>query len=349
MNRARTGALSALFSSWLWVATAAAADEPAGQIRVASTFPTGMELIGEAVTQLPATIATATGGEVVLRVYEPGELAPATETLFAVSDGRVDAGWGGAGWFADVDSAFSMFSAIPFGPGIGEYMAWLYHGGGLEIAREMFAGHDLYNIPCALIPPEASGWFRKEIRTVADLRGLRMRFFGLGAGVMRKLGVDTRSIAPGDIRQALEEGRIDAAEFSLPAMDRSLGLHEAAKYYYFPGWHQQATLFDLYINRHVWSDLPDRHRAVIELACGDMMRETIASGEARQWKAMREMRDAGVQIRRWPPEIIAAMESAWNELAAEEAEKSANFRRAYASYEAFRADYAIWRDHAYLR
>ena len=176
-----------------------------------------------------------------------------------------------------------------------------------------------------------------------------MRFFGLGAEVMQRLGVSTQLLPPGEIYAALQAGTIDAAEFSLPKMDQNLRLHEVAGYYYFPGWHQQATFFDLYINKAKWDALPERHKAVVELACGDMIRQSIAAGEAAQWKAMREMQAAGVQIRRWPPEIIAAMESAWNEVAEEEAARNPNFRRVYDSYMAFRRDYAIWHEHAYLR
>ena len=329
--------------------SAAAAEPRPIRLTFASTFPSAMPLIGAGASTLVTKIARATGGEVVLELHEPGKLVPAARTMHAVAEGKVDAGWGGAGWFASVDSAFNMFSTVPFGPGIGEYMAWMYHGGGLEQARAMFAARKIHNIPCAVIPPEASGWFRKEIRTIADFKGLRMRFFGLGAKVMQKFGVATQMQAPGDILAALKTGELDAAEFSLPAMDQKLGFHQVARYYYFPGWHQQATFFDLYINKQRWDALPDRHKVVIELACGDMVRATIAEGEAMQWKAMREMQASGVQIRRWPPEIIAAMESAWNEVAAEEAQRNPNFRRIYESYLAFRRDYAIWNEHAYLR
>ena len=330
-------------------AMASAADLQTNRLTLVSTFPGKMALIGEAATRLPGKIARATGGEIVFEFHEPGALVPATRTLHAVSEGKADAGWGGAGWFTAVDTAFNMFSSVPFGPDMGEYMAWMYHGGGLQFAREMFARHNLYNIPCAVIPPEASGWFRKEIRSVADLRGLRMRFFGLGAKVMQKLGVATQLLAPGDILKAMAGGELDATEFSLPAIDQSLRFFEVAKYYYFPGWHQQATFFDLYVNLQKWESLADRHKAVIELACGDMIRESIAQGEAAQWKAMTEMRAAGVQIRRWPPEIIAAMESAWNEVVADESERNPAFRRIYESYASFRQNYAIWREHAYLR
>lgn len=319
------------------------------RLSFASTFPSSMALIGEGGVRLPQKVARASGGEIELHFHEPGALVPAARTLHAVAEGAIDAGWGGAGWFTDVDTAFNMFSSVPFGPGIGEYMAWMYRGGGLELARDMFARHNLHNIPCAVIPPEASGWFRKEIRSVADLRGLRMRFFGLGAQVMQKLGVATQLMAPGDIFDALQKGDLDATEFSLPVMDQRLGFYKVAKYYYFPGWHQQATFFDLYVNLERWKALSDRHKAVLELACGDMIREAIAEGEAAQWKAMTEMQAAGVQIRRWQPEIIAAMESAWNEVVTEESARNPNFRRIYASYDEFRRHYAIWREHASLK
>jgi TRAP-type mannitol/chloroaromatic compound transport system substrate-binding protein len=338
-----------MFTAASWMTTPAIAEQSVIRLTFASTFPGKMALVGEGARELSAKIARASGGEIQLEFHEPGTLVPAKRTLYAVSEGTIDAGWGGGGWFNEVDSAFNMFSAVPFGPGMGEYMAWMYYGGGLEMARELFAQHNLHNVPCAVIPPEASGWFRKEISTAADLKGLRMRFFGLGAKVMERLGVTTQQLPPGEIYAALQKGELDATEFSLPQMDQALGFHEVAKYYYFPGWHQQATFFDLYINKAKWDALADRHKAIIELACGDMIRQSIAAGEAAQWKAMREMQAAGVQIRRWPAEILAAMESAWNEVAEKEATLNANFRRVYESYMQFRQEYAIWYEHGFLK
>jgi TRAP-type mannitol/chloroaromatic compound transport system substrate-binding protein len=337
------GALLCASSAW-------AQGQAKVRLNMASTFPSSMVLIGEAAKKLPAKIARASGGEIELRFHEPGALVPAAKAVEAVSAGSVDAAWAGAGWFAGVDSAFNMFSSVPFGPGIGEYMAWMYHGGGLELAREMFAKHNVHNIPCAVIPPEASGWFRKEIKSVSDLKGLKMRFFGLGAKVMEKLGVATQQLAPGEILQALQLGTIDATEFSLPAMDQRLGFHQVAKYYYFPGWHQQATFFDLMISKKKWDALSEQHKAIIEHACGDQIRESIAEGEALQWRAIREMQEkSGVQVRRWPAEILAAYEKAWNEVVAEESARNPNFKRVWDSYARFRADYAIWREHGYLK
>jgi TRAP-type mannitol/chloroaromatic compound transport system substrate-binding protein len=329
--------------------TADAAESSPVKLDVASTFPSSMPVLGDVSRKLPEKVLRATGGELVLTFHEPGKLVPGAETVNAVSQGKVAMAWAGAGWFAGKDSAFNMFSSVPFGPGIGEYMAWLYRGGGLEMAREMFHQHGVHNIPCGIIPPEASGWFQKEIRTVNDLKGLKMRFFGLGAKVMAKHGVVTRQLPPGEIIEALKSGALDATEFSLPAMDQTFGFHKVAKYYYFPGWHQQATLFDLYINKTVWDGLHERHRAVIELACGDAMREMIADGEALQWKAMREMQSEGVQLKRWPAEILVSFENAWQEVVAEEAARNSNFKRIYDSYAQFRENYAIWRHFSFLQ
>jgi len=320
------------------------------RISLASAFPTSLTLIGEAAPKLAKKIERASGGTLEMKVNEPGALVPALQAIQATSQGSVDAAWSNAGFFASTDSAFNMFATVPFGPGIPEYLAWIHNGGGLELSREMFGKHNIHNLPCAIIPPEASGWFRKEIKTVQDLKGLKMRFFGLGAKVMAKLGVSTQLLAPGDIFQALQLGTIDATEFSLPSMDQKFGFYQVAKFYYFPGWHQQATFLELYVHKKKWDSLSDTHKAIIEQACGDLIRDVIAEGEATQWKAMTEMRDKhGVQIKTWSPEIMAALQKGWNDVIAEESASNPNFKKVYESYSKFRADYSIWREYGYLK
>jgi len=333
-------------------AAVALAQQPPQKVRInlASAFPTSLTLIGEAPVKLSKKIERASAGTIELKINEPGALVPALQAIQAVSQGSVDAAWSNAGFYAGTDSAFNLFATVPFGPGFGEYTAWIYFGGGLQLSREMFAKHGIHNIPCAIIPPEASGWFRKEIKSAADLKGLKMRFFGLGAKVMAKMGVATQLLAPGDIFQALQLGTIDATEFSLPSMDQKFGFYQVAKFYYFPGWHQQATFLELYINKKKWDSLNDPQHAIIEQACGDLMREVFAEGEATQFKAMREMQDKfGVQIKKWSPEILAAYEKGWNEVIAEESAANPNFKKVYDSYAAFRKDYSIWRDTGYLK
>jgi TRAP-type mannitol/chloroaromatic compound transport system substrate-binding protein len=347
----RCQVLAAAFAVAFAVSGAALAQAPQKiRLQLASAFPTSLTLIGEAPVKLSRKIERASAGAIELKINEPGALVPALQAIQATSQGSVDAAWSNAGFFAATDTAFNMFATVPFGPGMGEYLAWVHHGGGLTLSREMFAKHGIHNIPCAMIPPEASGWFRKEIKTVQDLKGLKMRFFGLGAKVMAKLGVATQLLAPGDIFQALQLGTIDATEFSLPSMDQKFGFYQVAKFYYFPGWHQQATMLELYINKKKWDSLNDQQHAIIEQACGDLTRDVIAEGEATQFRAMREMQDKhGVQIKKWSPEIMAAYEKAWNEVVVEESATNPNFKKVWESYSKFRADYAIWRDLGYLK
>jgi TRAP-type mannitol/chloroaromatic compound transport system substrate-binding protein len=301
--------------------------EPVVAIDVANTYPGTMPMFGDAARRLTERVQRASGGEVMLRFHEPNELVPAADTVKAVAADRVPAALSAAAWFADEDSAFNMFSVVPFGPGIGEYLAWLYYGGGLDMAREMFHAKNVHNIPCILIPPEASGWFQKEIRSLDDLKGLRMRFYGLGANVMQKFGVTTQQLPAGEILNAMKNGKLDAAEFSQPLLDKPLRLYTMAKYYYFPGWHQQATIFDLYVNLTRWNAMADRHKAILEIACGDTLRDTIAIGEAGQWKVLKELQAEGVQLKRWPPEILVAFEKAWYEVVADESARNPNFKK----------------------
>ena len=212
--------------------------------------------------------------------------------------------------------------------------------------------HMKYNIVarnCGLIPPEASGWFRKEINTVDDLKGLKMRFFGLGANVMQKMGVATQLLQAGEIFQALQLGTIDATEFSMPAMDLSLGFHQVAKFYYFPGWHQQTSIGQLYISKKKWEEFSAHQKDVIELACKAQMLDEVSEADAKQAGAMKELQGKGVQIKTWSPEILKAFEAKWQEVVKEESAKSPAFKEVMASYDKYRADYAVWKKNGYLK
>jgi TRAP-type mannitol/chloroaromatic compound transport system substrate-binding protein len=346
------------FTSWLAAtacagviaASSASAQEKKVRFNMPSAYPGSLTLIGEAAHSFTKHVSRLTNGTLEFKFHEPGALVPALQAIEAVSQGSAEAAYSAPGFFAKADTAFIIFSSVPFGPAIPEYIAWIFKGGGLQLSREMFAKHNVVNFPCNVIPPEASGWFRKEIKSVEDLKGLKMRFFGLGAKVMEKLGVATQLLAPGDIFQALQLGTIDATEFSLPIMDQKFGFYQVAKYYYFPGWHQQASWQEVYINKDKWDALSDQHKAAVEAACALTIQEVIADGEASQWKALTEMRDKnGVHIQTWPPEIMSAIEKAWVEVAAEESAKNPNFKRVFDHYTAFRKDYAIWKGIGYLK
>jgi TRAP-type mannitol/chloroaromatic compound transport system substrate-binding protein len=224
----------------------------------------------------------------------------------------------------------------------------MYYGGGKELMSELYAQHNIVSITCGVIAPEASGWFRKEITSVDDLKGLKMRFFGMGAKVMEKIGVSTQLIAGGDIFPALERGTIDATEYSMPAIDLNLGFYQVAKHYYFPGWHQQSTLFDLMISKKKWGELSDVQKAQLEVACGDNFREGLAEGEAIQGKALTELKAKGVAIHRWPPKILDELNNAWLEVANELSASNPNFKKVWDSLQKFRGEYAIWKELGYL-
>ena len=223
------------------------------RMKMGSTFPGGLVQLGTLGKTLESNINTMAGGSIQIKFYEPGALVPALELFDAVKSGAVDAGWSAPGFWQGKEPSVVLFSTVPFGPSAGEYLGWLYYGGGEEMMQEIYARHGIHTMICGIISPEASGWFRKPINSTADLKGLKMRFFGLGAKVMQKLGVDTQLLAAADIYPALERGTIDATEFSMPAIDLKLGFYQIAKHYYFPGWHQQSTTLEMMINMDKWN------------------------------------------------------------------------------------------------
>lgn len=331
------------------VALSATAADAKTSLKMGSTYPSSLVQLGSLGKVLEQTVSDISGGELELKFFEPNALVPALEIFDAVKAGAVDAGWSTPGYWQGKEPALALFAAVPFGPSTGEYLAWVLNGGGEAMMQEIYAKHNLYSIICGVIAPEASGWFREEITSLEQLRGKKMRFFGLGARVMTKLGVDTQLLAAADIYPALERGTIDATEFSMPAIDLNLGFYQVAKHYYFPGWHQQSTLFELLINLDTWNGLSDTERAQLTTACRANITLGQAEGEAIQGKALIELKSKGVTIHRWPQEILDQLEATWNETAAEIAAEDASFKTAWDSLQAFRAEYAVWKDLGYLK
>jgi TRAP-type mannitol/chloroaromatic compound transport system substrate-binding protein len=332
------------------VAALSAGSASAETWNLQSTYPGSLPQLGTLGIRIADQITTITGGEITVNFQEPGGIVPALEVFDAVGSGAVEAGWSTPGYWAGRVPALQLLAAVPFGPQAGEYLAWLKFGGGEEFLDELYEPHNIKSVICAVIAPEASGWFREEINSVEDLRGLSMRFFGLGARVMERMGVSTQLLAGGDIFPALELGTIDATEFSMPAIDLNLGFYQVASHYYFPGWHQQSTFFDLMINLDLWESLDDRTQMMIETVCDANIAYGLAEGEALQFGAIRTLEEEhGVNIHRWSDENLAALEAAWEEVAAELAATDEDFARVYESYTEFRAGYARWAELGYLR
>ena len=338
--------MAVIVAAFIAFAGLASAPVSADKLRwkMASWFPKGLTQLGTLGVHVTETLDQVSGGDIELKYFEPGALVPPAECFDSVSTGAVDACWSTPGYWYGKNSALAMFATVPFGPGAAEFGAWIYFGGGRELMNEIYAPHGLYALPCGVYAPEASGWFRKEINSLEDLKGLKMRFFGLGAKVMEKLGVSTQLIPGGDIFPALELGSIDATEYSMPAVDVKLGFYQIAKHYYFPGWHQQSTFFEVLMNKEKWEALSDTQRAQFEVVCGDNFRYGLTEGEAIQPAALRELQEKGVIIHRWSDEILAAMRVAWDEVVVEESAANPDFARVYKAYSDFRENYKIWRE-----
>ncbi|HAS62463.1 MAG TPA: C4-dicarboxylate ABC transporter [Vibrio sp.] len=329
--------------------TAQAADKKI-LLKTPIAFGSHLPALGTPIQWYADHITQTSGGTIKMKIYEPGKLVNPAEILDAVSTGKVNSGYATAGYWQGKLPASALFSAVPFGPEAGEYMAWLFFGNGLKLYQEMYdqGGYNVKVIPCAIISPETSGWFRKPIEKPEDLQGLNMRFFGLGASVMEKLGVGTVQLPGGEIFGALEKGAIDASEFSQPAIDERLGFHKVAKYNYFPGWHQQSTVFELLINKDTWGQMSSAQQSAVETTCMATMTYSIAEGEALQYSAMEKAKDNGVEIRYWNEEMLTLFETTWMEVVEEKKNADPFFNKVWGDLSEFRNGYALWEANAFL-
>jgi TRAP-type mannitol/chloroaromatic compound transport system substrate-binding protein len=311
--------------------------------KMQSAFGSTLVHLGTSGVRFSKDIDRMSAGKFEIKFYEPGALIPPLECFDAVSRGSIESCWTTPGYDTGKYPALAFFTAVPFGPSVGEFLAWKWFGGGDKMRDEVYEKHGMVARDCFCIAPETSGWFRKEVKSLDELKGLKMRFFGLGAQVMAKLGVSTQLLAGGDIYPALERGVIDATEFSMPTMDMNLGFHQIAKFNYFPGWHQQVSCSHLLMNKKSWDALPEQYKAMIEVAGRAQISYTYAETEAMQFDIMAEMRDKHkVQIKRWSDKDLATFEKAWLDVLKEESAKDPLFKKIADHYLDFRKKYAIW-------
>jgi TRAP-type mannitol/chloroaromatic compound transport system substrate-binding protein len=312
--------------------------------KMQSTFGSNLPHLGTSGVRFVANIKEASDGRFDIKFFEPGALVPALECFKAVSKGSIESCWTTPGYHTgDLGPGVSFFTTVPFGPQFGEFMAWKRHGGGDQLRDEIYAKHGLKAIDCFAIGAETSGWFKNEVKSLDQLKGMKMRFFGLGAQVMQKLGVSTQLLAAADIYPALERGVIDATEFSMPSIDQKLGFHQIAKNNYFPGWHQQVSVSELLMNRKAYDALPKNYKKLLELGLGESVMATFAETEWRNPDAMNEnVAKYGVKNRRWTDEQLAAFEKTWLEVVKEESAKDPLFKKVADNFYAFRERYRVW-------
>lgn len=320
-------------------------------LKVPICFSTALPGLGTTIKWVADRIDIASNGSIKMKIYEPGKLVAPFEILGAVSKGKVNAGYTISGYWEGKIPGASIFSTVPFGPEAGEFLAWMYYGNGRKLYQKMYdeAGYNVHVIPCGIIAPETAGWFKNPIKSVEDLKGLKMRFYGLGGKTMQKLGVSVTLLPGGEIFPALEKKAIDATEFSMPAIDTRLGFYKVAKYNYFPGWHQQATLFELLINKDVWNKMSKSQQLLLEVMCKAATADSFAYTESIQGRVLKEnVEKHGVTILYVPNDVLVAAEKAWEEVATELSAQSPMFKEAYDDLSAFRGEYDLWENYAFL-
>ena len=318
------------------------AQSPEFKWRLASSFPKNLDTIFGGAELVARRVAAATSGKFQIQVFAANEIVPGAAVLDAVKDGTVQMGHTASYYYVGKDPTFAFDTAMPFGLNGRQQNAWMYEGGGLQLMREFFKDYNIYQIPAGNTGAQMGGWYRKEIETVADLKGLKFRIGGIGGQVLQKLGVVPQQIPGGDVYPALEKGTIDAAEWVGPYDDEKLGFNKVAKYYYYPGWWEGGPQLSVYINLAEWAKLPKEYQAILEAACAEANVDMQAKYDAKNPAALKRLIAGGTQLRPFSNEILAASYKAALELFEEIAAKNPKFAKIYTPWKKFRDEQVEW-------
>lgn len=318
---------------------------PTKYLRIISLYPAKTPILGELPKHLQTLLPAATGGRLGVTVYDPGILVETADTFNAVKSGTVDGVFAMPEQWDEDSPILQLFTAIPFGPPAQELLSWYYQdgkNGGRALFEAAMSKKGVHAILCGALPPEASGWYRAPVRSTEAFKGLNVRAFGLGGAVLAKLGANVQRLDAGHTLSQFEQGQLDGAEYSLPSIDLPIGFQKFARNYYFPGWHQPVTLFALAINKQSWSVLSGPEQMAIETVCGDNVRRSLTQADAQQFEALKTLSLDGVQVRRWPENILRDLQDAWKEVVRDQAQKDEDFASAWNALQNYRRDYAIW-------
>ena len=302
-------------------------------LKLATSWPAHFPIMGTGVDTFSKRCFELSGGSLEIKIYPKNILIPALQVFDATSAAQIDAFHSGVYYWKGKNPAFSIFGGMPLGLTSEEMITWMKFGGGYELWREMYAKFNLYPLIGGTTGPQMGGWFKKEINTLADLKGLKMRIPGLGGEVMKKLGVNPVLLPAGEIYTSLERGTIDATEWVGPALDSMMGFSKAADYYY-TGWHEPGSILEITFNKARWEKLSDEHQAIITASTEEMTGNMLQEFRYKNAIALQELPD-NVQIKTFPKEMMDAAKVALNEVLKEESKQSADFKRVLKSYETF--------------
>jgi TRAP-type mannitol/chloroaromatic compound transport system substrate-binding protein len=321
---------------------AQAADLPTIKWRLASSFPKNLDTIFGASELFCKRVSELTGGKFSIRAFAAGEIVPALEVMDAVRAGTVEMGHTASYYYVGKDPAFAFDCCVPFGLTSRQQSAWMQVGGGMELMREFYKGYNIINFMGGNTGTQMGGWFRKEIKTVADLKGLKMRISGLAGKTMAKLGVVTQQLPAADIYPSLEKGTIDAAEWVGPYDDEKIGIYKVAPFYYAPGWWEPGPQLSFYINMNEWAKLPKEYQSAVEAATYEAHVYMQAAYDAKNPAALARLAKNGAKVRFFSKDIMDAGYKAANEMMEEESSKNPKFKKIYEPWKLFRREQNTW-------
>jgi TRAP-type mannitol/chloroaromatic compound transport system substrate-binding protein len=315
------------------------------QWKMVTTWPKNFPGLGTGANRLASKIEEMSGGRLVIKVYGAKELVPPFEVFDAVAGGTAEMGHGAAYYWKGKTEAAQFFSAVPFGMTGQEMNAWLYYGGGMELWREVYEPFGVLPMAAGNSGVQMGGWFNKEINSLNDLQGLKMRIPGLGGEVLQRAGGTPVQVAGGEIFTALQSGAIDATEWVGPYNDLAFGLYKVAKYYYYPGWHEPGTTMECLLNKAAYAELPADLQSIVSNACRALNGEMLAEYTARNNTALQSLiNDHGVDVREFPGDVLGKLLALSDEVVAEVAGKDPLAARVFQSYRSFQRQVTAWHD-----
>jgi TRAP-type mannitol/chloroaromatic compound transport system substrate-binding protein len=321
---------------------AIAQSSPEIKWRLTSSFPKSLDTIYGAAEIMAKQVAEMTDNKFQIQVFAAGEVVPGLQALDATSNGTVEMCHTATYYYVGKDPTFAIYAAVPFGLNARMQNSWWYQGGGEQLGNEFFKKHGVIGHPCGNTGTQMGGWFRKEIKTVADLSGLKMRIGGIAGQVLAKLGVVPQQLAGGDIYPSLEKGTIDAAEWIGPYDDEKLGFNKVAPYYYYPGFWEGGLMVHSLTNLEKWNSLPKNYQAVLANAAANANSYMQARYDLQNPGALKRLVAGGTQLRPFSNEVLEASLKATNTLWAEISAKNPDFKKSIDAMQAYRNDQYLW-------
>ena len=340
----RAGVGSLLAGSSLSVSSITRA-EPKFKWKMVTTWPKNFPGLGTGANTVANMINVMSGGRIEVKVYGASQLVGPFEVFNAVSSGDVEMGHGAAYYWKNKSEAAQFFSAVPFGLNAQEMNGWLYHGGGMKLWQEIYAPFNLIPAAAGNTGVQMGGWFNKEIKSINDLKGLKMRIPGLGGEVLKRAGGTPVSLPGGEIYTSLQSGAIDATEWVGPYNDLAFGFHKVAKFYYYPGWHEPGTTLEAIVNKGAFEKLPNDLQQIVLVACAYANQDMLAEYTARNNDALHTLvHTHKVNLKPFPADVLKKLRDLSDEVVAEIAAKDAVGKKVYESFKAFRDQARAWHD-----